>query len=98
MREWNIRIVLVNENTGEDVPANVFEKATYKLHPTFGARETQGTFSILLGWRERTDVGLLNQWSRSHRSESRKRGGENSICASPSRASTKAGITSCCTT
>lgn len=47
MREWNIRIVLVNENTGEDVQANVFEKATYKLHPTFGLRETQGTFLIV---------------------------------------------------
>ncbi|KAL8661187.1 MAG: hypothetical protein Q9202_005845 [Teloschistes flavicans] len=41
MRSWNIRLVLVNETTGEDVQANLFEKATYKLHPTFGDRETQ---------------------------------------------------------
>ncbi|KAL8694478.1 MAG: hypothetical protein Q9218_000891 [Villophora microphyllina] len=41
MRSWNIRLVLVNEATGEDVQATVFEKATYKLHPTFGDRETQ---------------------------------------------------------
>ncbi|KAL8873706.1 MAG: hypothetical protein Q9174_000869 [Haloplaca sp. 1 TL-2023] len=41
MRSWNIRLVLVHENTGEDVPATIFEKATYKLHPTFGDRETQ---------------------------------------------------------
>lgn len=46
MRSWNIRIVLVHENTGEDVTANVFEKATYKLHPTFGDREIQGMLPI----------------------------------------------------
>lgn len=60
MREWNIRIVLVNENTGEDVPASIFEKATYKLHPTFGARETQGTSSSLKRVRqEHTNAGDL---------------------------------------
>ncbi|KAL8710074.1 MAG: hypothetical protein Q9220_005346 [cf. Caloplaca sp. 1 TL-2023] len=42
MRTWNIRLALVNEHTGEDVPATIFDKATYKLHPTFGDRETQG--------------------------------------------------------
>ncbi|KAL9061915.1 MAG: hypothetical protein Q9206_000177 [Seirophora lacunosa] len=56
MREWNIRIVLVNEITGEDVQANVFEKATYKLHPTFGARETQGTFPLVEPKRYYFDV------------------------------------------
>ena len=51
MRSWNIRIVLLNEH-GEDVPANIFEKATYKLHPTFGDRETQGECSAV------TDLGV----------------------------------------
>ncbi|TGZ80560.1 SAS complex, SAS5 subunit/transcription initiation factor IID, subunit 14 [Ascodesmis nigricans] len=35
MREWSIRIYLIGPN-GEDLPANVFDKVTYELHPTFG--------------------------------------------------------------
>jgi YEATS family len=34
MRKWNIKIYLLNEQ-GEEIPATVFEKVTYKLHPTF---------------------------------------------------------------
>ena len=34
MREWSIRIQLVGPS-GEELPANIFEKATYKLHPSF---------------------------------------------------------------
>jgi transcription initiation factor IIF auxiliary subunit len=34
MRQWSIEIWLLDEN-GEQVPANVFEKATYNLHPSF---------------------------------------------------------------
>ncbi|KAI9750659.1 MAG: Aminomethyltransferase, mitochondrial [Chaenotheca gracillima] len=34
MRGWSIEIYLVDEN-GNDVPATIFEKATYKLHPSF---------------------------------------------------------------
>ncbi|KAK9447102.1 yeats family-domain-containing protein [Limtongia smithiae] len=34
MRKWSVRVSLVGPN-GEDVPANVFDKVTYKLHPTF---------------------------------------------------------------
>ncbi|KAL9599762.1 MAG: hypothetical protein Q9219_003645 [cf. Caloplaca sp. 3 TL-2023] len=53
MRSWNIRIVLVHENTGEDVAANVFEKATYKLHPTFGDLMKKPPFKIQEeGWGE----------------------------------------------
>ncbi|KAL8938562.1 MAG: hypothetical protein Q9211_003151 [Gyalolechia sp. 1 TL-2023] len=53
MRSWNIRIVLVHENTGEDVTANVFEKATYKLHPTFGDLIKKPPFKIQEeGWGE----------------------------------------------
>ncbi|KAL8687067.1 MAG: hypothetical protein Q9224_005262 [Gallowayella concinna] len=42
MRSWKISLVLINEHDGGEVPATIFEKATYKLHPTFGDRETQG--------------------------------------------------------
>lgn len=41
MRQWSIQIVLLNHD-GEEVPATVFEKATYKLHPSFEKRATQG--------------------------------------------------------
>lgn len=41
MRNWNIEIHLVHEETGAIVPATCYEKATYKLHPTFGKKATQ---------------------------------------------------------
>ncbi|KAK9461656.1 yeats family-domain-containing protein [Lipomyces oligophaga] len=34
MREWSVKISLVGPS-GEEVPANIFDKVTYKLHPTF---------------------------------------------------------------
>ena len=34
MRQWSIEIWLLNES-GEEVEANVFEKVTYMLHPSF---------------------------------------------------------------
>ncbi|KAK9453169.1 yeats family-domain-containing protein [Dipodascopsis uninucleata] len=34
MRKWSVRVSLVGPN-GEELPANVFDKVTYKLHPTF---------------------------------------------------------------
>ncbi|KAL7271203.1 transcription factor TFIIF complex subunit Tfg3 [Rhizina undulata] len=34
LREWSIRLFIVGPN-GEDLPANIFDKVTYKLHPTF---------------------------------------------------------------
>ncbi|KAF2431300.1 hypothetical protein EJ08DRAFT_670134 [Tothia fuscella] len=34
MRAWNIEVVLLNEQ-GEEVPATVFDKVVYELHPTF---------------------------------------------------------------
>ncbi|KAF3910787.1 hypothetical protein ABW20_dc0101941 [Dactylellina cionopaga] len=34
MREWSITIFVLNEK-GEEMTANVFDKVTYKLHPTF---------------------------------------------------------------
>lgn len=39
-RSWSIEIHLVGPN-GEDMPANIFEKATYKLHETFNERQIQ---------------------------------------------------------
>ncbi|MCJ1230101.1 hypothetical protein MMC12_006772 [Toensbergia leucococca] len=40
LRRWNIQIFVVNERN-EDVPATIFEKAVYKLHPSFEARQVQ---------------------------------------------------------
>ncbi|KAJ9638877.1 transcription factor TFIIF complex subunit Tfg3 [Coniosporium tulheliwenetii] len=40
MRAWSIEIYLVNEH-GEDVPANIFDKAQYRLHPSFEKRALQ---------------------------------------------------------
>jgi len=34
MRRWSIQLVLIGSN-GADVRANIFDKVTYKLHPTF---------------------------------------------------------------
>jgi len=40
LREWNIRIFLLNEH-GEEIPANVYSKVTYHLHESFGKRAHQ---------------------------------------------------------
>lgn len=40
-RSWSIEVWLVNDK-GEQVPATIFDKVTYHLHPSFGARATQG--------------------------------------------------------
>ncbi|PLB33152.1 Ran GTPase-binding protein YRB1 [Aspergillus candidus] len=40
LRSWSIEIYLVNDH-GEQVPAGVFDKVTYHLHPSFGERATQ---------------------------------------------------------
>jgi transcription initiation factor IIF auxiliary subunit len=42
LREWNIRIFLLNEH-GEEIPANVYSKVTYHLHESFGKRAHQST-------------------------------------------------------
>lgn len=34
MREWSIKIVVLGPN-GEELPATMFDKVTYRLHPTF---------------------------------------------------------------
>ncbi|MCJ1298688.1 hypothetical protein MMC08_001478 [Hypocenomyce scalaris] len=40
LRKWNIQIFLLNEH-GEEVPATIFSKALYKLHPSFDKRQNQ---------------------------------------------------------
>lgn len=34
MRQWSIEVWLLDEN-GVKIPASMFDKVTYKLHPTF---------------------------------------------------------------
>lgn len=34
MRQWSIEIYMLNE-AGEEIPANIIDKVTYTLHPTF---------------------------------------------------------------
>lgn len=56
LREWSIEIYLVDA-AGNDIPATIFEKATYNLHPSFGDRQRQVVkkppFSIAEeGWGE----------------------------------------------
>ena len=41
MRSWSVQIFMLNES-GDNVPATVFERATYQLHPTF-PNPVQGT-------------------------------------------------------
>lgn len=40
MRSWSIEVYIIHTETGRDVPANIFEKVVYKLHPSF-ARPVQ---------------------------------------------------------
>jgi len=35
MRKWNVQVYLVHSTTGEDIPATVFQKVVYNLHPSF---------------------------------------------------------------
>jgi len=43
MREWSIRVYLLGPN-GDELPATIFDKVTYKLHPTF-ANPTRSVLS-----------------------------------------------------
>ncbi|KAK2737567.1 hypothetical protein FQN57_007502 [Myotisia sp. PD_48] len=40
LRRWSVEVYLLNEH-GEQIPASIFSKATYKLHPSFGDRAVQ---------------------------------------------------------
>ncbi|KAJ5746041.1 Transcription initiation factor TFIID subunit 14 [Penicillium odoratum] len=39
-RSWSIEVYVVNDK-GEQIPASIFDKVTYHLHPSFGSRATQ---------------------------------------------------------
>lgn len=41
MREWSIKLFILGPD-GEEIPAHCFDKVTYKLHESFGARAKQG--------------------------------------------------------
>jgi transcription initiation factor IIF auxiliary subunit len=45
IRNWTIEVYLVGEK-GQDLPATVFDKVTYELHPSFGKRARQGTYFV----------------------------------------------------
>ncbi|OJJ61959.1 hypothetical protein ASPSYDRAFT_27614 [Aspergillus sydowii CBS 593.65] len=40
LRAWSIEVYIINDH-GEQVAANVFDKVTYNLHPSFGNRANQ---------------------------------------------------------
>lgn len=40
LRSWSIELYLLNEH-GEEVPATLFDKVIYRLHPSFGERANQ---------------------------------------------------------
>jgi transcription initiation factor IIF auxiliary subunit len=42
LRSWSIEVYLLNEH-GEEIPATLFDKVIYRLHPSFGPRATQST-------------------------------------------------------
>lgn len=35
MRSWSIEVFIISMHTGEELPANVFQKVVYNLHPSF---------------------------------------------------------------
>ncbi len=42
MRHWSIKVVGVHAETKQDVEADMFDKVTYILHPSFNDRAKQG--------------------------------------------------------
>lgn len=46
-RSWSIEVYVVNDK-GEQIPANLFDKVTYHLHPSFGSRAVQSRFFLAL--------------------------------------------------
>nr|POF21052.1 ran-specific gtpase-activating protein 1 [Quercus suber] len=63
MRSWDISVYLIDTTSGDDIPANCFEKVTYVLHESFGKRARQAfknpPFTIKeKGWGE-FDMSIL---------------------------------------
>ncbi|KAI9842165.1 MAG: hypothetical protein M1837_007452 [Sclerophora amabilis] len=46
MRSWSIEIFLLDES-GNEIPATIFEKATYKLHPSFKNPTQEGPPAVI---------------------------------------------------
>ena len=46
-RSWSIEVYVVNDK-GEQIPATLFDKVTYHLHPSFGSRAVQSRFLLAL--------------------------------------------------
>jgi transcription initiation factor IIF auxiliary subunit len=47
LRRWSIEIFMLNDQ-GEEIPASLFDRVTYTLHPSFGNRAMQSMFGCLL--------------------------------------------------
>lgn len=81
MRDWSIRVFLLGPK-GEELPATIFEKVTYKLHPTFASPTRSACWPFFLWNPPPRDVGAdgaLLQSSERRRFSSRSRAGESLI-------------------
>jgi len=70
LRNWKIQVYLVNDE-GKDVPATLFDKATYNLHPSFGNKakqvKTKPPFKIEEeGWGEFEMEVVLTSSDKDH--------------------------------
>lgn len=45
-RDWNIEVYLVGDK-GETLPATIFDRVTYHLHPSFDRRAKQSEFMLV---------------------------------------------------
>jgi len=59
-REWSIEVYMTNDK-GDVVPANLFDKVTYHLHPSFGSRATQSRFDSILSVAPYSAVSSLKK-------------------------------------
>jgi len=60
MRDWNIEVYLVGDNK-QDLPATIFEKVTYELHPSFGKKAKQSRLYRDTSGRYEADVSIASQ-------------------------------------
>ena len=67
VRAWHIEVYLLNES-GEEVPASVFEKVTYKLHPSFEKRAIQSTFVTSATVSDELDLHSFIWWKEIYAS------------------------------
>jgi transcription initiation factor IIF auxiliary subunit len=43
LRHWSMQIVLISPETKQEIAADCIQRVKYKLHPSFGPKEVQGT-------------------------------------------------------